>query len=414
MSLLRMNSAFRSPRFYGRIFAIAVACLLGASAQLQASSTDASPGSAKPVAGKTRGFVFSYFWYAMSYGADDCTDGLAIALAGSVVPATPYNAGRPTKKTGRFGPDGTDDQCTAPWAFEDPAMRTGHGRVAYGMNLDGSDGKAPAPNTCAHEKYTGVDGARGVDNQLYRIVGCINAYRPESTFQGNVIRDFIVSARQDGQVTTAIEINGMTDERNDPDVQVGIYSSANPTQYDANRQGVPYTSVTVTSNPRWRNMTHGKIVDGVLTTDPVDIRLDHYQGQGLKDHAELYIRGARIRLEIQPDGTAKGMLAGYSDVETVYHAEFGMMYSVLPRSFGYTCPAAYSALNKLADGYPDPKTGKCTAISTAYSIEAAPAFLIHPKDEKAAPKITQSEPAAQPVRTAEASTMTGWLRKLGW
>jgi hypothetical protein len=416
MFRFQQTSLLGKTRLRGGLALLAVAGLLASSAPARDALAEPAAPSAKP-AGKTKGFVFSYLWYAMAYGADDCPDGLAISLAGGVDRPAPYNAGRPLGPQGRGGirPDGIDDQCTNPAAFEDPAMRTGHGHSAYGMNLDGAtDASAAAPNTCAHEKYTGMNGERGVDNQLYRILGCINAYRPESTFQGNVIRDFVVSARQDGQVTTVLEITGIDDEKNDPDVEVGIYSSPNPTLYDADRQGVPYSSLTTTSNPRWRNVTHGKIVNGVLTTDPIDMRLDHYPGEGLKNHADMFIRSARIRLEIQPDGSAKGMLAGYSDVETVYHAEFGMAYSVLPKSFGWTCPAAYAALHKLADGYPDPKTGKCTAISTAYRIEAVPAFLIHPqKLQTAAPKLSEAAQPAKPVQVAEGPA-TGWLRKLGW
>ncbi len=409
---MRLTSISGKPVLYAAVLAVALVGIVTASTALQASAPAVS--AAKP-AGKTKGFVFSYFWYAMSYGADDCPDGLAISLAGSVVPPAPYSAGRKNvPPSGPYRNDGIDDQCTSPAAFEDPPLRTGHGHSAFGMNLDGTDGTgAPAPNTCAHEKYTGMKGERGVDNQLYRVLGCINAYRPESTFQGNVIRDFIVSARQDGQVTTVFEVTGITDERNSDDVEVGIYSSPNPTLYDAERQGVPYSSLTTTDNPHWRNLAHGRIVDGVLTTDPIDLRLDHYQGQGLPKHADLFIRDARFRLEFQPDGSAKGMLAGYSDVETVYHGEFGMAYSVLPKSFGWTCPAAYAALHKLADGYPDPTTGQCTAISTAFHIEAVPAFLIHPQPApKPDAKLSQAGDSPHPLRVAMIAA--GWLRKLRW
>jgi hypothetical protein len=328
--------------------------------------------------GETRGFAFTYFWYAMSYGADDCPDGLAIALPGGINPPPLYDGGRKGREVSRpRGPSGEDDQCTNPTAFEDPPMRTGKGRTAYGMNLD----EGAEAESCPHENYTGVDGTRGVDNQLYRVLGCINAYRPESHFQGNVVRDFVVSARQDGQVTTLLEITGIDDPRNDSDVTVGLYSSSNPTHYDAERKGVPYTSLTVNKNPRWHNLLRGKIVDGVVITEPGDIRLDHYQGEGLKDHTDMYIRGARLRLTLKPDGGMEGTMAGYSDLEAAYRMEFAMGPSVLPKSWGWTCPSAYAAMKKLADGYRDQKTGQCTALSTAYRIEAVPAFVIHPTDE---------------------------------
>jgi hypothetical protein len=38
--------------------------------------------------------------------------------------------------------------------------------------------------------------------------------------------------------------------------------------------------------------------------------------------------------------------------------------------------------HKLADGYPDPKTGECTMISSAFDITAYAAFIVHPKTAK--------------------------------
>ena len=42
----------------------------------------------------------------------------------------------------------------------------------------------------------------------------------------------------------------------------------------------------------------------------------------------------------------------------------------------------YVAAKQLADGYPDPETGNCTALSSSYTIEAIPAFVIKPSSEK--------------------------------
>ena len=46
---------------------------------------------------------------------------------------------------------------------------------------------------------------------------------------------------------------------------------------------------------------------------------------------------------------------------------------------GHTCNGAYYALHELADGNPDPSTGKCTSISTQYRIKAIPAFVVDVK-----------------------------------
>ena len=186
-----------------------------------------------------------------------------------------------------------------------------------------------------------------------------------------------------------LEVSGVTDERNDPDVQVGIYSGANPTRYDSLGKGLPYASISIHSNPKFRATTHGKIVDGVLITDPVDIHLEATEYSGAK--SEYYIRGARLRLQLQPDGTAKGLLGGYFDVEQAFNLEFkGFGGPLRAITWGYSCPAVYAALKQYADGYPDPKTGKCTAVSTSLDVEAIPAFVVHP-DEKAPQKTAQAD-----------------------
>jgi hypothetical protein len=122
------------------------------------------------------------------------------------------------------------------------------------------------------------------------------------------------------------------------------------------------------------------MADGVITTDPVDIRLK-YRSAGYVD-TDFYIRGARMELKPQPDGSIKGKIGGYYDVETLYDGFIRQPQVVTSVLLAYSCPAVYEALNRLADGYPDPKTGQCSAISTAFRVEAIPAFVIHPKDTK--------------------------------
>ena len=63
----------------------------------------------------------------------------------------------------------------------------------------------------------------------------------------------------------------------------------------------------------------------------------------------------------------------------------------------WSCPAVIEASKRLADGYPDPKTGNCTALSTAMYFQAEPAFVIHPS--KAQEKISE---IPQPDKTAGA------------
>src|SRR5438552_2062227 len=81
-----------------------------------------------------------------------------------------------SKWKGEFihGPGG-ENVCNNPKSFMNdprhPAYRGVASKVAYGMNLDATaDGRKTA-NTCAQQKFAGVDGEAGLDNRLYRAVG---------------------------------------------------------------------------------------------------------------------------------------------------------------------------------------------------------------------------------------------------
>ncbi len=42
----------------------------------------------------------------------------------------------------------------------------------------------------------------------------------------------------------------------------------------------------------------------------------------------------------------------------------------------------YVAMHELADGYPDPETGECTALSSAFTFDAVAGFIVVPGPEE--------------------------------
>jgi hypothetical protein len=79
-----------------------------------------------------------------------------------------------------------------------------------------------------------------------------------------------------------------------------------------------------------------------------------------------------MRLELRPDGSLQGVLAGYTDwreVPTMNALAIGEF------SFGYQQPALYNSLRRNADGLRDPVTGEYAGISAAYDLEGVPAFV---------------------------------------
>jgi hypothetical protein len=334
----------------------------------------------------TRGFVVTSFALA-SYdgGPADCPDGLNISAKDiylqSLPPAERERMSKPEAEKelwkalyapgGNLGPGKrTHNRCADPQDFESPPLRTIQGHVADGMDMSGAAG-----GSCSHERFSSADGKTQIDNQLWRAMGCIRGWR-----RGADIEKYAHDNIRAGEFTIMLEVTGLTDPRSDAHVQVGFYSSSDQAQVDAAGNVLPDASLQIHDDARYSAVANGRVADGVITTDPVDIRLK-YRSAGYVD-TDYYIRGARLRLELQPDGTAKGLLGGYYDVETLYDGFVRQPQVVTSVLLSYSCPAVYAALNQFADGYPDPKTGKCSAVSTAFRVEAIPAFVIHPEKAK--------------------------------
>jgi hypothetical protein len=110
--------------------------------------------------------------------------------------------------------------------------------------------------------------------------------------------------------------------------------------------------------------TKGKIINGVLTSDPID-RAELPWGSTFGTHSYHVFRGLRLQLKLT-DGMGKGMLAGYVDTEAFIH-HLNTSWSTHHQSYGQlSSQSLYREITRLADGYPDARTGKNTAISSAH------------------------------------------------
>jgi hypothetical protein len=258
---------------------------------------------------------------------------------------------------------------------------------SWGLNLDGAaDGKTPS-GIRPHKNFTGMNGEPGVDNELYRALGCSRYWRWDKRvgesvsdpFDTNDLSGFGADNIRDGQFTLLIEITEVDDPVNDPDVRVGLYNGLDPMVLDATNHMISYMSHTVNPNPSWQNQLRGRIVDGVLETEPQDVRLRRTE---VSVDSEYFIRDARLRLELKPDGTARGLLAGYAPVAKLYWPGPAFYRAALAAGIKNPDPSYYRAMHQYADAYPDPETGQYTAISMARAITAVPAFIFHEGPDK--------------------------------
>jgi len=284
-----------------------------------------------------------------------------------------------------------ENLCMSPQlAGPDPYFRTLSAPAirADGIDLDGIDSKAndpPPAGSCPHNDLPGQQGAHGVDNQFFRAVGC------SRSFQSSGLSNTFASEMLTGAWGIVMSLSGVDDIRNDDNVEVGLYANADPIQLSPSRVPLEYATYAIDQDPRFRAKTRGRIKDGVLTTDPVDVRFRHVVNSLRLERA---LRDARLQMTLSANGVLEGYLAGYAPVEAMYDQQFGYRQGKdgagkpgnprlilgtangAARVLGYSCPGIYHALQQYADAHPDPVTGQCTSISTQYRLKAIPAFVV--------------------------------------
>lgn len=276
-----------------------------------------------------------------------------------------YYAGRRGKIDGK-----PVDVYLNPTSVPDPKLKTVQGHEGLGFNLDGKDSAEDFVDT--------ETGERGVDNQLYRALGCIGSLRgtPDArpthpSIQWDMVRDQMPA--------WLVEISGIDDTQNDDDVEVSVYRAIEPVVRDATAEPQADMTFHIDPSPRTENRVRGKIKDGVLVTEPFDF----YMIGDPFAIPEYDLGNARLRFTWDANGNMNGILGGYQDWEMIYWS-FASGGSVNEANVSIDVPGIYYVLRNFADGRPDPKTGMNMAISASYVVEAIPAFIEHSAPQTAA------------------------------
>ena len=255
------------------------------------------------------------------------------------------------------------------------------GKVSYGMNLDGKIG----PND-----FTSPDGEKGVDNGLFRVIGCDDNMRgPNGTIYGvggNYVRNVTFNRM-------IVELTNVDNLVNDADVDVTITRGLDKVMADAG--GDRYVpGGTQRIDTRWaKKFTQhlkGKIVNGVLTTAPVPT-LKMLDTRNRTPEEDLF-RDGRLQHKLTAD-RAEGIAAGYVDINRFYF-NFNKEFNTFVQAYGRTdAHGMYKELVKWADAQPDPKTGVNTAISGAMLMKFTQTFVEYPNKQVAAKGATAASGA---------------------
>ena len=353
------------------------------------SAASAVESSSAP-ASTERGFVLTAFAPAIHQSQEDCPEGLANTVSEnylqSLLPAERVRLQQPMHKeelakdwkAHAVGPNHTNI-CENPESFDRPIQKTLRGSVALGLNLDGHADATTVVDGCAHQNFTSPGGESGIDNQAYRALGCTRQYRGVDGSSGDIVKglnNFLAT----GEHSIVLLLRGVDSIANDAAVEVIIATTGDRPILDSRRNFITGASFTVSKNLQWHNILRGHISDGVLTTEPADIRLSRRLGYGgaRGDRAEWDLRRARLRLGFQADGSLRGLLGAYQPIRNVIEPNLlgGVGAAVVA---GVDCAADYATLKQLADGLRDAQTGQCTAVSVALDVAAVPAFVFdHP------------------------------------
>lgn len=250
------------------------------------------------------------------------------------------------------------------------------GKIAYGLNLDGKVG----PND-----FTSPDGVAGIDNQLYRAIGCNDIFRGPTGIVYDISNQWMHTHNYNRLLIELTDVDSLTD---DDDVTVTIYRGKDSLLMDGTgKRVIPGGTQRIDARwgKRFYRRLHGKIVGGVLTTEPADLTLPY---EVLVPLEESYL-AARLQLRLSPE-KAEGVLGGYVNVDEWYQW-LNKGWATVFQSYGrMAAQSLYKNLRPLADAYPDPKTGENTAISFAAQLQFTQVFIEHPVGQAAAGMTAQS------------------------
>jgi len=333
---------------------VAVTALIGSSAQTNDSA----------LRDRAIGYVMTdLFWsvYQTSDAKQECPRGFNDGPREQFEQLYPYHEGLTVEETQLKQEIETWHPSTEPDGFEFLEVE---GEFSWGLNLDGEVG----PNDFVHP-----DGSPGIDNEVYRAVGCVIGFRGPDGVEFIFQNKAIVDERYNRMMVELTEVDNL---ENDDSVTVTVYRGMDRLLTDATGSRV-MPGGTQRVDRRWgQNLirqVEARIVDSVLITEPIGDLIIPWQNLSVPS-IQLF-RDARFELDLSAEG-ATGLLAGYADVDTWYyqlirndsthHLSNGQISGI----------SLYKALRRLADAYPDPETGENTAISTALDIKMKQVFIV--------------------------------------
>jgi hypothetical protein len=260
-----------------------------------------------------------------------------------------------------------------PFAAEDPGEPEVTSRISEGFNLDGK---------VKTDDFVSPDGERGVDNEWYRAWGCDAPWRGPDSTATLVLRsnDKMIG----GLYTIVIRISGNKNPMNDDEATLEIGYSPDQIMMDARGNIASDYSYRLLTSAQYTKLK-ARVKDGIAETEQADIHMPQI-AWFYNQQKDAFFRKGKIRVTVNADGTAMGLVGGYRDWRDLYAQNcFSQDAGQQGVREHEDQVSLYYALRRHADGMFNPKTGRYDGISTAYRMKLAPAFVMDPDKPMAIP-----------------------------
>jgi hypothetical protein len=354
------------------LFSALACCLLAETGSAASAGPAATPA---PVLKLPKDGVLGLVAYGYRYAIYETTDAKECPEGFNATQRANYLAQFPTATEqaaqqirfgygyGNRGPHG-ENVFYNPTAASDPIpFKLSQSAIAPGINLD---------NRVGPHDYVSPEGETGIDNQLNRVLGCVEGVRANGLMWASGYR----GVRQNPANRMMFEVSGIDNMQNDAEVVVHMYRGLDPIYVSGTDDPTPGGTQRIDAirGARYMAVTKGRIVNGILVTDPIDVRWPWQTGHHPAN--EFSLRGMQLRLKLTPTG-ADGYVGGFADVESLWR--------LLAKSYGagpvadtaqWSPSSLYKALHENADGYPD-ASGANTAISMALAAQFVSVFIQH-------------------------------------
>jgi hypothetical protein len=252
-----------------------------------------------------------------------------------------------------------------PWTVADPELTSVVGDYAFGFDLDGKVTENSFIDPQTQES--------GIDNQLFRAMGCIEQFRGTFDYQPTFWA-FIWGSMKETTPAWLISVSG-EDLNEDGPVTITFDRAMEHLIFGPTGAVVPDMTYRADQDPRSHHLFDGQIEGGVLSiTKSGELRMI----LDTLSFPEFALSNTHLRMAITAE-SLNGIVGGYQPVWDYYFgiANGGLAYENMIIN---DAAGIYYLLRQNADGNPDPETGEYASISSAYRIDAVPAFVVPPEN----------------------------------